>query len=318
MGNGKYKIIFLGTPAICLPFLKDLHQQFYLKLIITQPDARGGRNKKKIIPAVKSFALENQIPFIQPDTLKDDQLADSIKAVDPKISVVISYGKIIPKRIFRIPEYHTINLHFSLLPFYRGAAPVQRALENGDKKTGITIFEIGKKMDSGDIWAQKEFEIFNNETAESLFKRMSQEGVSFLVDTLNNIFKDKLEKKPQDHSKATLAPLIKKEEGHINWNLPAEKILDKFRAFYPWPGLFCIHENKLFKLSKIKQWEPMNSDCSCADKKPGDVVEMTKKGLRVCCGENTFIEILEFQPQGKKPMTPFTYCLGNPLPDSLI
>jgi methionyl-tRNA formyltransferase len=314
MVNKKDNLIFLGTPGICIPFLELLTENFNISLIITQPDTMGGRNqKKKIIPAAKTFALENNIEVIQPETLKDDTLAEKIKQIEPFIGIVISYGKIIPKRIFKIPGYGTINVHFSLLPYYRGAAPVQRALENGDTKTGITIFEIVKKMDAGDIWTQKEIDIFPDDTTGTLWDRMSHEGAPFLIDTVKKTIEKKIHKYPQDHEKATYAPMVQKEEGTIDWrNLTAQEIYNKFRAFTPWPGICFCSLAKTFKLIKIKVTALTH------DKYPGDILSWDKKSLKVACSQGTVLEVLELQPQGKKPMTPYCYCLGNELPDSLL
>ena len=314
MVNKKNNLIFLGTPEICIPFLELLIEKFNISLLITQPDTIGGRNrKKKIIPAAKTFALENNIEVIQPETLKDDTLVEKIKQIEPFIGIVISYGKIIPKRIFTIPQHGTINVHFSLLPYYRGAAPVQRSLENGDTKTGITIFEIVKKMDAGDIWTQKEIDIFPDDTTGTLWERMSQEGAPFLIDTIKKIIEKKIQKYPQDHEKATYAPMVQKEEGTIDWrNLTAREIYNKFRAFTPWPGICFCSLDKTFKLTKLKVTTLSH------DKKPGDVLSWDKESLKVACSQGTVLEVLELQPQGKNPMTPYCYCMGNELPECLL
>lgn len=314
MVNKKNNLIFLGTPDICIPFLELLKEHFNMSLIITQPDTMGGRNrKKKIIPAAKTFAIENNIEVIQPETLKDDTLVEKINQIQPFIGVVISFGKIIPKRIFKIPQYGTINVHFSLLPYYRGAAPVQRALENGDTKTGITIFEIVKKMDAGDIWTQEEIDIFPDDTTGTLWERMSHEGAPFLIDTIKKIIENKIHKYPQDHEKATYAPMVQKEEGIIDWrNLTAQEIYNKFRAFTPWPGICFCSLGKTFKLTKLKV------SALTHDKHPGDVLSWDKKSLKVACTQGTVLEVFELQPQGKKPMTPYCYCMGNELPDCLL
>jgi methionyl-tRNA formyltransferase len=314
MVNKKNNLVFLGTPEICIPFLELLIGHFNISLLITQPDTMGGRNrKKKIIPAAKTFALENNIEVIQPETLKDDTLAEKIKKIEPFIGIVISYGKIIPKRIFKIPQYGTINVHFSLLPYYRGSAPVQRALENGDTKTGITIFEIVKKMDAGDIWTQKEIDIFPDDTTGTLWERMSREGAPFLIDTIKKIVEKKIHKYPQDHEKATYAPMVQKEEGIIDWrNLTAREIYNKFRAFTPWPGICFCSLDKTFKLTKLKVTTLSH------DKKPGDVLSWDKESLKVACSQGTVLEVLELQPPGKNPMTPYCYCMGNELPNCLL
>lgn len=313
MMKNKAPLIFFGTPELCIPFLEELYHHFKIPLIITQPDTFAGRNrKKKVIPAAKIFALEKNIPVLQPESLRDNQLVERIKEIDPLINVVISYGKIIPGRIFRIPTHRTINVHFSLLPFYRGAAPVQRAIENGETQTGITIFEIVKKMDAGDIWAKKEMEILPDDTTETMWKKMSNEGASFLVDTVNQILNGKITQTSQDHSMATYAPMVRKEEGIIDWNLNANQIFNKYRAFTPWPGICFCSKGKSFKLTKIKISDIKHHQSS------GDILSWDKKSLKICCGNHTVIDVFELQPQGKKPMTPYCYCMGNELPECLI
>jgi methionyl-tRNA formyltransferase len=199
-----------------------------------------------------------------------------------------------------------------LLPGYRGAAPVQRALENGDNKTGITIFEIVKKMDAGDIWAMKEMEILPEETTGTLWERMSHEGAPFLIDTIDKIITGKISKYPQDHEKATYAPIVQKEEGTIDWHLDARRIFNKFRAFTPWPGICFCSQGKTFKLTNVKV-STLNHE-----KQAGDVLSWDKQSLKICCGKGTVLEVFELQPQGKKPMPPYCYCMGNELPDCLI
>ncbi|MCP5049985.1 MAG: methionyl-tRNA formyltransferase [bacterium] len=306
------KLVFFGTSGICLPFLERLHDAYDIPLIVTQPDAVGGRKRKLIVPAVKTFALEHNIEVIQPETLKDDAIKEKIGGIEPVLGVVIAYGKLIPKRIFRVPEFRTVNVHFSKLPMYRGAAPVQRALENGDERSATTIFEIVKKLDAGAIWAQKEMDILREDTTETLWQRMSEEGAGFLCDTVEGIINGSLTKVPQDHEKATLAPPIEKSEGRADWGLSAERLVNRLKAFTPWPGLCCYAVEKQFKLTRIKVSELVH------EREPGDVLGMDKTSLRVCCGEGSVLEILEFQPQGKKPMTPYQYCMGNELPDRLV
>lgn len=310
MRNGK--LVFFGTSDICLPFLEMLRADFQLALIITQPDSFGGRNyKTRIIPPVKTFALENSIPLEQPEKLNDEGLIAKIKDIEPVLGIVIAYGKFIPGTIYKIPQHRMINVHFSLLPFYRGAAPVQRAIANGDSNTGITIFEIAKKMDAGPIWAQMEYPILPVDTTESLWKKLSDVGVSFLKETIQGILSAKLRPYPQDESKATYAPPVKKEEGYVDWNLTSPRIVDKARAFTTWPGISCWVDDRRFNLTKVK-----TSGLS-HDKEPGDVLIMDKESLKICCGHGTVLEVLEWQPPGKKPMTPFSYCLGNQLPGKL-
>lgn len=318
MSQGNKKIVFWGTSAVCIPFLNELKRHFEIKLIITQPDSLGGRGRKKIIPPVKSFAMEKGIEFIQPEILKDEALIEKVKSTGAVIGVVVSYGKIIPKALFTLPEFRTVNVHYSILPLYRGAAPVQRAIEKGEKRTGITIFELKRKMDAGDIWAVKEFDILDSDTTGTLWERLSREGAPFLVETIDNILSAKISKTPQDHEKATYAPAVEKQESTVDWQLTAGEIFNKLRAFTPWPGLCCEANDRVFKLVKLRVCQVTQELTEkLAGKRPGDVVAMDKESLKVCCGNNTVIEILEIQPQGKKPMTPYCYCLGNELPASL-
>jgi methionyl-tRNA formyltransferase len=289
-----------------------LRDNFQLQLIVTQPDALGGRNRKTpIIPPVKTFALENNIPLEQPEILKDEQLLQKIKTQEPVLGVVIAYGKFIPASLFQIPTYRMVNVHFSMLPAYRGAAPVQRAIQNGDSMTGITIFEIVKKMDAGPIWAQKEFPISPEDTTELLWKALSLQGAAFLKETINGIIEGRLRQYPQDESKATYAHPVRKEESHVDWRQTAQQIINKARAFTPWPGVCCGVGEQRFLLRKIKL-----SGLS-HDKEPGQVLSMDKESLKVCCGGGTVLEVMELQPPGKKNMSPFCYCLGNRLPCNL-
>ncbi len=310
MERGKNKIVFFGTSEVCIPFLKSLKDKFDISLIVTQPDAYGGRKKKLIEPAVKKYAVANKIRFIQPEKL-NRETAETIKEIEPVIGVVISYGRFIPGKIFRIPEFNTVNVHFSLLPDLRGAAPYQRAIETGMDKTGITIFEIGVKMDEGDIWSNKEFRIYPDDTSESLSERMGETGAPFLATTLLAIINGKLIKRPQNHSLATFTKVVTKEEGNISWELTAIEIYNKFRAFYPWPGLTFLSGDKKIVIKE------MNISQGESDQIPGTVLSLTKDTLKVCCGRKSVIEISLILPQGKKEMTPYTYSLGNNIPEKL-
>ncbi len=311
MASGKAGIVFFGTSGICLPFLESLKSIFDIRLIITQPDAVGGRKKKLIEPAVKKYAIQNGIRFIQPEKL-DRNISLIIKDTDPLIGVVISYGKFIPGKIFRVPEHNTVNVHFSLLPQLRGAAPYQRAIEAGMKKTGISVFEIGKEMDAGDIWSQKEFPILQEDTSESLSERMGIEGSDFLTETLEKIISGKLNKKSQDHSLATYAKAISKDEGMVDWEQSAENIFNKFRAFFPWPGLSFLSGDKKITIKEMRLSNERDNN------KPGSVLSITKKSMEVTCGDNAVIEILSILPQGKKEMTPYIYSLGNNIGNRLV
>jgi methionyl-tRNA formyltransferase len=316
MKNGK--IVFFGTSAIGLSFLHFLQESFDIRMVVTQPDAPGGRGRQLICPPPKSFARENSCQLEQPDKLRDPVFIRNLKAIRPDIGVVVAYGKLIPEAVYTIPRFHTINVHFSLLPRYRGAAPVQRALENGEETTGITIFEINRRLDAGDIWSRKEFDIFPEDTSATLMDRLSREGAPFLIRTIRDILENKIVKIPQNHEQATLAPPLRKEEGRVDWNLTAAQLKNRFRAFTPWPGLFFTLKQRLVKIKKITPLE-ITPDLGrlMKGRSPGETVKMDETGLVVCCGGPSLARIEEFQPEGKKSMTPYCFSLGNPLPGKL-
>lgn len=309
MANGE--LFFFGTAAIGLPILKELNRSFNLKLIITQPDTRGGRNRQLLVPAVKQFAVENRLPYIQPPDLREPELELAMRRIDPAIAVVVAYGQFIPRAVYSLPRYRTINVHFSLLPAYRGAAPVQRALENGESRSGITIFEISSRMDSGPVWAQEEIAIRPDDTTISYQLRLGERAAPFLLQTLNQIFSGKIRKHPQDDSLATLAPAVKKSEGQVDWRLPAQRLYDRLRAFTPWPGLFFSLEKRQIKI--------LNARVSGKEHhgQAGQILALDAQGLLVGCGLKTVLEIIDIQPEGKKAMSPWQFSLGNRLPELL-
>ncbi len=308
MANGK--IIFYGTSAICIPFLNNLIKNFKIELIITQPDKKGGRKNKIIIPPVKLFAIENKIDYIQPEKLNKN-VEEIISKLSPDIAIVIAYGQLIPKNIYQIPEFDTINVHFSLLPKYRGAAPVQRAIENGETKTGISIFSISKKMDAGQIWYKENFIIEPDDTTQILWDKLSNFTTPILTSTISNIFNGIIIKEKQNHLDATYAPPIEKSEGEINWNMSANTIYNKLRAFFPWPGIFFRMNNKKFKITEA---EVVSIEHSLDI---GKIVQLDKSGLYISCVNRSVLRIKTFQPEGKKPMTPHSYSIGNKISSNL-
>ena len=309
MANGE--LVFFGTAAIGLPILKELNRNFDLKLIITQPDTRGGRNRQLIVPPVKQFAVENRLPFIQPPDLREPELELAMRRIDPAIAVVVAYGQFIPSAVHSQPRYKTINVHFSLLPAYRGAAPVQRTIENGESRSGITIFEISGRMDAGPVWAREEIAIRHDDTTASYQLRLGERAALFLLQTLNQIFSGKIRKHPQDDSRATLAPAVKKSEGRVDWQLPAQRLYDRLRAFTPWPGLFFSLEKRQIKIltAGVSRKEHHGQ--------AGQILALDAQSLQVACGLGTVLEITSIQPEGKKAMSPWQFSLGNRFPELL-
>jgi methionyl-tRNA formyltransferase len=309
VANGE--MVFYGTAAIGLPILRELRDHFQLSLIITQPDTRGGRNRQLIVSPVKHFALENGIALIQPPTLREPGLSKTINPVQPLIAVVVAYGQFIPRELYSLPRFKTINVHFSLLPAYRGAAPVQRAIENGENCSGITIFEISGKMDAGDIWTQKKVIINPDDTCSSYQQRLGELAAPLLLETITQIFSDKIRKHPQDDSLATLARPVKKSEGRVDWNLQARQLLNKLRAFTPWPGLFFVMGNRQIKIISAGIGNQSHQVPT------GNILALDALGLKVACSQGSVLEITSIQPEGKKAMSPWQFSLGNRFPERL-
>lgn len=305
------RIVFFGSSEICLEYLENLQSHFTIPLIITTPDQRGGRARKLLCPPVKKFAGTHHIPLLQPRGLRSPDIRRQISQYRADIAVVISYGKLIPRRMIQLFPFRMLNVHYSLLPAYRGAAPVQRAILNGETRTGVTIFEINPRMDAGDIYTQKPLSISSDDTSRSVFQSLCRISQSLLIDTIQNILQNSLKPTPQDHSLATYAPRIHKEEGYIDWNEDAGSIYNRFRAFTPWPSVSCQIRNRRFKLIDI-----IPSDTH-HDKDPGTIIHLSVEGLLVACGNRSSLLILSFQPPGKKPMPPLSYNCGNPLPPRL-
>lgn len=302
------RIVFFGSPSTALPALNDLIAAGHeIKLIITQPDRPAGRGKKLTPPAVKVFAEYHQLPYLQPQKIRQDKKAlEAIRAASPDIIIVVAYGQIIPSSIIYLPPLKALNIHFSLLPKYRGAAPVQRAILNGEKFTGVTIFQLTEKMDEGPILSQEMMSILPRENALELETRLSHIGAQLLIKTLENI--NRLELKEQDHDLATYAPKLTKEEGRIDWQETAEVIDRKIRAFYRWPGAFTFLNGQRLEIITGQPTQGLMPGT-----RPGEVVQIDKSGIYVCCGQKTFYLIEKVKPEGKKEMSAYAFYLGAKL-----
>ncbi len=300
------KIVFFGSPVLALPSLKKLLETDHsIDLIITQPDRPSGRGKKLKPCPVKKTALDLNIPYYQPLKIRKDEIAlDKIKEIEPDLNVVVAYGQIIPSSIIYLPRYNSLNVHFSLLPKYRGASPVQKALLDGEAKTGITIFELNEKMDEGDILVQEEVNIFPDENAAELEARLAQKGADLLIKAIAQI--DKLKHRKQDHSQATYAPKIRKEDGKIDWTKNSLYIERRVRAFTPWPSAYAFLKDirlKIHKGRKIEKEAPPGSSA-------GEISGIKKEGIEVYCGEGSIYLIESLQPENRKRMDAYAFSLG--------
>jgi methionyl-tRNA formyltransferase len=304
-------VVFFGTAAIGLPIVRELNKSSRLLLVVTQPDRRGGRNRQLLVPAIKQFAQENRLPLLQPPDLREPELELAMRRIAPDIAVVVAYGQFIPRDIRSLPRWRTINVHFSLLPAYRGAAPVQRAIQNGEIRSGITIFELSGRMDAGPVWAREEVVIRPDDTSAAYQLRLGERAAPFLRQTMEKIFAGAIQPQSQDDSLASPAPAIEKKEGRANWELPARRLYDTLRAFTPWPGLFFHIEAQLVKVlgAAVSQQAHQAG--------PGDILAVTPQGLQVACGLGTVLEITAIQPEGKKEMSPWQFSLGHRFPARL-
>jgi len=291
------RVVFFGSPEAALPsFAALLEAGHAVPLAITQPDRPAGRGKRLTAPAVKTFAVERSIPVLQPERIRKDTAAlEAIRAARPDIHVVVAYGQIIPRSIIDLPAHRSINVHFSLLPRYRGAGPVAWALLNGDTRTGITVFRLNEKMDEGDILSTCETAIRPYENAGELEERLSRLGAGLLLDTLARI--ETIITVPQDHGQATLAPKIAKESGVIDWSAEAARVDRHVRAFTPRPSAFA-----LFKGRRLIILKGTVLPIAGAGGTPGEVAAVGRAGIDVVCGGGTLYRIQRVQPENKPAM----------------
>ena len=298
------KILYMGTPDFAvLPLEKLISEGHEIVGVITREDKPKGRGMKVLMTPVKECALTHNIPVFQPSTLKDNAIADILEDMSPELIAVVAYGKILPKYILDFPKYGCINLHGSLLPKYRGSAPIQRAVLNGDKVSGVTTMLMNEGMDTGDILQMREIPVSDTDTSESLFDKLSVVGADLLAETVKAHSLGEITPIPQNESEATYAPPIKKEDAKVSWNDSSESILNLIRGSFSWPIAFTDSE-----IGRIKIYEAVISD-SKGD--AGKILELRDDGLVVATG-NGSITILKFQVESGKRMTPAEYFRGHP------
>jgi methionyl-tRNA formyltransferase len=300
------RLIFCGTPHFAVPTLqKLLAEGFKIELVVTQPDEPAGRGYEVKPPPVKQVAEKAGIRVFQPAKLKDPATQEFLSPYHPEAIVVVAYGRIIPPWMIDLPQLGCINLHASLLPKYRGAAPIQWALMHGERITGVTTMKIDPGMDTGDILLQREVDIHEEDTAETLAERLSVLGAELMVETLRRLERGEITPHPQDHSQATLAPLLKKEHGRMDWSLPAQEIVWRVRGLQPWPGAYTTFRGKNLHIWAAAAL-PAEAGCSLA---PGTLV--TERGkLFVACGQSTCLEIKELQVEGRKRLSAREFLNG--------
>ena len=308
----KMRIIFMGTPTPAVPALERLlRSDRELVALVTQPDKPAGRGRKLTPSPVKALALQHRIPALQPAKLKGMHFDEKLRSYAPDAIVVVSYGKILPPEILVLPRFGCINVHFSLLPKYRGAAPVQWAIINGERTTGVTIMKIDKTLDTGDILRQEQVDILEDDDSISLTNMLSVMGAELLIQVLDQAEQTgKLEGQPQDHSAATYAPMLKKEDGLIDWNQSTEKILCRIRGLVPWPCAFSHlrgHQVKILGTQPYFQAAPPLR----AEAKPGQVTLLLKNtGFTVRTTDGNLL-VTKVQPENKRVMSGADFINGG-------
>ena len=295
------KVVFMGTPDFAVPCLETLTQSRHKVIaVVTQPDRPRNRGQVTYCP-VKERALELGIPVLQYEKVSREGV-DDIRALNPDVIVTAAFGQMLSREFLEIAPYGVINVHASLLPKYRGSSPIQWAVVNGETETGITIMKTAYKMDSGDIITQKEVAIGEDETAGELFEKLSRAGAPELVKALDLLEDGKATFTPQDESKATYFPMLKKEDGEVDFSLPAHDVVCRVRGFNPWPSAFTSAGGKRIKIFKAAVVEGKG--------KPGEVIAAERDGITIACGDNA-VKITELQPENGKKMSARDYLAGH-------
>ncbi len=302
------KIVFMGTPEFAVPSLKALvgagHE---ICGVFTQPDKPKNRGMKLQEPPVKEYALSIGLPVFQPAKVRDGEALGILQALNPDLIAVAAYGKILPVDILALPRLGCVNVHSSLLPKYRGAAPINWAILNGEDETGVTIMYMAEGMDTGDILTQAKTPIGLNENAAQLFVRLADIGAGLLVETVAALEAGKVSPVPQDSARASYAPMLSKEQSPLDWTRSARQLHNHVRGLYPWPSALMVLDGIRCKVLQTALAGESGG------KTPGTVLQADKKGLRVACGDGQALDILELQPNGKKAMSSPAFLLGHPI-----
>jgi methionyl-tRNA formyltransferase len=297
-------LVFCGTPGFAVPTLEKLVEAgFAVRLVVTQPDRPKGRHMEFAPSAVKQRALQLNLAVSQPDKIRNnDEFRAQLTAIKPDAIIVVGYGRIIPPWMIDLPRLGNLNLHASLLPKYRGAAPIQWAIAHGEKVTGVTTMRIDAGLDTGDILLQKEVPIAPHDTSETLSPRLAAMGADLMVETLRGLETGSIQARPQDDAQASLAPILRKEDGRIDFHLTAREIVNRLRGFQPWPGAYTSFRGK-----NLHIWAAQPVDRKLEE---GELV-VEAGGLLAGCGGGTALQLVELQIEGKKRMPGSDFIHGH-------
>jgi len=308
----RINIVFMGTAGFSVPTIEALHKsRFHVSLVVTQPDRPKGRGRKTAPPPVKVAAHRMGYDVAQPESVNTNIFFDQVAALKPDFLVVVAFGQMLNENLLSLPRFDAINIHPSILPKYRGPAPIQWAIINGEKKTGVTIMSLDTGTDTGDILMFEEAAINPEDTAAELHDRLAEKGAALLIETLKRFDAGTVTPVPQDHSKATFAPLLKKKDGCIDWNQSSEKLAAFIRGMTPWPGAFTFFDKRRLKIFKAAAAAGSQSAV------PGTIIQGFQNELRVATA-NGALSILEIQGESGKRLSAGDFLRGTTIPSGAV
>jgi methionyl-tRNA formyltransferase len=294
------RIVFMGTPEFAVPSLNMLIEEHYEVVgVVTQPDRPKGRKRVPTPPPVKETALAHGIPVLQPAKIRDPLALAEIEAMRPDLIITAAYGQILPVPLLELPPYGCINVHGSLLPKYRGGAPIQRAIMNGDDVTGVTIMYMAEGMDTGDMISKATVPIGEEDTSGTLFEKLSRVGADLLRRTLPDLIAGKVKPEAQREEEATYAPNLTREDERIRWERSSRELFNQIRALHPWVGAFTYWNGEVLKIWRARPVEHRTNAASAA---PGTIVGLSEEGIDIVCGDGSLLRLTEIQPAGKRAM----------------
>lgn len=302
------RIVFMGTPDFAVPILQRLiNDKYEIAAVVTQPDRPKGRKKTLTPPPVKTAALRHGIPVLQPDDIREPERANDVFSYKPDLVITAAFGQMLPKAILSLPPLGCVNVHASLLPEYRGGAPIHHALIDGKKETGVTVMYMAEKMDAGDILAQSVVPIDDTDNVGTLHDKLSVAGARLLADVLPKLEAGSLTPVPQDEEKVTYAPNIRRDDERIDWHAGGEAIFNRIRGMNPWPGAYTLYKGRVMKIWQAEKVHHAHQAT------PGTVISIDRDGFLVRSGDDVAIRVTELQPAGKKRMTSAQFLQGADL-----
>jgi methionyl-tRNA formyltransferase len=300
------RIVFLGSGSFAIPSFEALLDAGHdVAALVAQPDREKGRGQALAPPPTKPVAERRGVPVLQFRRVREPEAQEALRRLAPELQVVVAFGQILPRSVIDIAPRGTVNVHASLLPKLRGAAPIQWAVANGETETGITTMMIDEGLDTGPTLLARATPIGPEETAAELEPRLARAGAEVLLETIRGLEDGTLPHVAQDHARATLAPLLRKEDGKIDWTAPARAIACRARGFHPWPGAFTTHEGRLLKALRVREGGPAGPAAA-----PGTVAAVGPDGVQVACGGGTLLLLLEVQPESRRVMPAAAWAAG--------